>query len=327
MAIGKASDFKIYDDLVLGRMIERQTQNINAWNAASRGALRLTQARHQGNYNYTSFFKKVSLVSRRDITSVAAATDNPITQGENVSVKINRKIGPIAQTLDAFKKINIPTNDIGVVSEALGEQVADDMTADMLNTGLIATAAAIRNQAAVAIAATGANITTANLVSSLAKMGDRADRIVAWIMHSKPYYDLVAAQIAANITGVSNFNIATATPVTLNRPVIVTDSAALKIAGASPLLDTYVTLGITESGLVVEDSEEQNFWSQEVTGLENLSIRFQGEYAFNISVKGFTYDVANGGANPTDGTVGTGTNWDPVATSFKDYAGVSLITK
>lgn len=326
MAIGKGSDFKIYDELVLGRMIERQQQNINAWNAASKGTLRLTQARRQGNYKYESFFKKVTLVSRRDVTSVATATDTAMTQGENVTVKINRKIGPVAQTLDAFKKIAMPAG-ITAVSEALGEQVADDMTADMLNTGLIAAAAAIKNQSAVAIAATGSVITTANLVSALAKMGDRADRVSAWIMHSKVYYDLVAAQIAANITGVSNFNIATAQPVTLNRPVIVTDSAALKIAGASPLLDTYVTLGMTEGGLEVEDSEEQTFWSQEVTGLENLSVRFQGEYAFNIGVKGFTYDVANGGVNPTDGTVGTGSNWDATATSFKDYAGVSLITK
>lgn len=326
MPIGKGSDFKIYDELVIGSMIERQQQNINAWNAASRNALRLQTKRHQGNYTYESFFKKVSLVSRRDLTSVAAATDTPITQGENVTVKINRKIGPVAHTLDAFKKIARPAN-IGSVSEALGNQVADDMTADMLNTGLIGLAAAIKNQSSVAIAATGANITTANLVSMLAKLGDRADRVTTWIMHSKVFYDLVAAQIAANITGISNFNIANAMPVTLNRPVIVTDSPALKTAGASPLLDTYTTLGIVEGGLTVEDSEEQTFWSQEITGLENLSVRYQGEYAFNIGVKGFTWDVANGGANPTDGAVGTGTNWDATATSFKDFAGVSIITK
>jgi hypothetical protein len=326
MAIGKGSDLKIYDELVLGAMIERQAQNINAWNAVSRNAIRLSQARHQGNYVYESFFKKVALVSRRDITSVSAATDTPITQGENISVKINRKIGPVAHTLDAFKKIARP-GTLDAVSNALGEQVSDDMTSDMLNTGLVSVAAAIRNQAAVAIAATGLVITTNNLVSMLAKMGDRAEKVVCWIMHSKVYYDLVAAQITANITGVSNFNIANASPITLNRPVIITDAAALKIAGASPLLDTYVTLGLVEGGLVVEDSEEQTFWSQEVTGLENLAVRYQGEYAFNIGVKGFTYDATNGGVNPTDGTLATGSNWDPTATSFKDYAGVSLITK
>src|SRR5262245_50036231 len=53
-------------------------------------------------------------------------------------------------------------------------------------------------------------------------------------MHSKPYYDLVQSQINANITGISNFAIAQATPVTLNRPVIITDSSSLVAAVNSP---------------------------------------------------------------------------------------------
>lgn len=44
-------------------------------------------------------------------------------------------------------------------------------------------------------------------------------------------------------------------------------------------------------------------------------------------MKGFAWDVANGGANPTDNALATGSNWDMTATSFKDLAGVSLITK
>lgn len=326
MAIGKASDLKIYDELVLGSMIERQTQNINAFNAASRNAMRLTSIRHQGHYAYESFFKKVSLVSRRDITAVTSASDTPLTQGEMVSVKVNRRIGPVAHTLDAFKKIMRPAN-ADSISQALGNQVADDMTSDMLNTGLRAAAAGIKNQSSVAIADTGATITTGNLVSALAKMGDQASRIVCWVMHSKVYYDLVSSQISANIDGVSNFVVAQASPVTLNRPVLVTDAAALYTSGASPLLDRYTTLGLVEGGVVVEDSEEQTFLSDMVTGLENLVYRYQGEYAFNVGLKGFTWDVGNGGANPTDNAIATGSNWDPVATSYKDYAGVSLITK
>lgn len=326
MSIGKGSDFKVYDELVLGSMIERQTQNINAFNAASRNAMRLTSVRHQGNYAYESFFKKVSLVARRDITAVTSASDTALTQGEMISVKVNRRIGPVAHTLDAFKKILRPAN-ADAISTALGNQVADDMTSDMLNTGLKAAAAAIKNQSSVAVADTGATITTADLVTSLAKMGDQASRIVCWVMHSKVYYDLVKSQISANIDGVSNFVVAQASPVTLNRPVLVTDAAALYTAGASPLVDRYTTLGLVEGGVVVEDSEEQTFMSDIVTGLENLVYRYQGEYAFNVGLKGFAWDVGNGGANPTDNAIATGSNWDPVATSYKDYSGVSLITK
>ena len=62
----------------------------------------------------------------------------------------------------------------------------------------------------------------------------------------------------------------------------------------------------------------------EVTGLENLVVRLQGEFAYNLGVKGFKWDTANGGANPSDAAVGTGTNWDAAVSSYKDYAGIVI---
>jgi hypothetical protein len=41
-------------------------------------------------------------------------------------------------------------------------------------------------------------------------------------------------------------------------------------------------------------------------------------------VKGYRWDVTNGGANPDDSSLGTGSNWDRAATSDKDLAGVVL---
>jgi hypothetical protein len=81
------------------------------------------------------------------------------------------------------------------------------------------------------------------------------------------------------------------------------------------------------SGAVeVENSEEQDIVVQDVTGLENLVVRFQGEYAYNLGVKGFKYDVTNGGANPNATAVALGTNWDTNLGSVKDRAGVCLMT-
>jgi hypothetical protein len=56
-------------------------------------------------------------------------------------------------------------------------------------------------------------------------------------------------------------------------------------------------------------------------------VRLQGEYAFNLRVKGFAWDTANGGVNPTDGAVGTDDNWDLIATETKALAGVYLLTQ
>jgi hypothetical protein len=58
-----------------------------------------------------------------------------------------------------------------------------------------------------------------------------------------------------------------------------------------------------------------------VSGLDNLVYRFQGEFAYNMGVKGFKWDTGNGGANPDATALGTGSNWDAASTSYKDFAG------
>ena len=59
--------------------------------------------------------------------------------------------------------------------------------------------------------------------------------------------------------------------------------------------------------VVIQESEEETITSQMVTGLEQLIMRIQGEYTFNVGRKGFKRDITNGGANPTDTALGTTT--------------------
>jgi len=200
----------------------------------------------------------------------------------------------------------------------------------MLNSSLLAARAALVNVSSGAMMYTvpsNGTITTTSLVDALSKMGDRADRIVAWVMHSKPYFDLVKEQITEKITGVANFNVQTGTPVTVNRPVIVTDSDSLKVTSGSPAVTDYYTLGLTANGALCEVTETGDIVIDDVTGKEVLMTRLQGEFAYNIGVKGFKYDVANGGAIPNATAVGTGSNWDKCVTDNKQLAGVVLKTR
>src|SRR4051812_40191847 len=106
MSTGKASDFKIYQPQFFGGMTEVLMQNADVFNGVSRNAIRLVPQKMIGDYEKESFFKELTnLVSRRDTTSVSAATDQAMTQDEFVGVKLNRKIGPVAQTVDAWRKI------------------------------------------------------------------------------------------------------------------------------------------------------------------------------------------------------------------------------
>jgi hypothetical protein len=56
---------------------------------------------------------------------------------------------------------------------------------------------------------------------------------------------------------------------------------------------------------------------EKVTGLENLALRYQGEYDVTCHVRGYKYDTSTGGANPTDATLAAGANWDLAASSVK----------
>ena len=324
MAIGTKSDFKIYNEEFFGGMTEVLMQNADAFNAASRNAIRLVPTRHKGEYEKESFIKEIAnLVTRRDPTSVAAATDLKLEQGESVGVKINRKIGPVAQTLDAFRKISA---DPRVFSFLLGQQTAKAVTVDQVNVGINALAAAIGNVSALKLDKSGANpatLTHGYLAAVLAKFGDAAKNIICWVMHSKPYYDLVQQAISDKITDIADVAIAQGDTPTLGRPVVITDSASLIVSGTP---DKYITLGLVENSSEVSESEEREIVSETVTGLENLVMRIQGEYAFNLKLKGYAWDTQNGGVNPTDGAIGTGSNWDKYSADDKATAGVYLLT-
>lgn len=329
MAIGTQSAFKIYNEYIHTAMVETLVQNSDAFNAASRGALRLTAVSRRGEYTYESFFSNTAnLVSRRVVTgsgATAVVDDTNLSQDEHISVKVNRKIGPVAQTLDAFRKIQQGPFDENALNYAIGIQAAKAMQIEMLDTAIRALVAALTTAGAGVTnyytVPTNGTMATEMLVRGLAKFGDAAARLNIWVMHSKPFYDLVENQITENIFGVSNFVVASASPVTLNRPVLVTDASAL-VADGSP--DDYYTLALGVDAAVLEDSEESIVHSEIVTGRENLFVRYQGEYAYNLGLKGFKWDVQSGGANPTDNSLGTGSNWDQNMDSHKDLAGVVI---
>lgn len=326
MGIGLASGMKVYDPRVQGGFIETLVQNTDVFNAASRGAIRLSNSFKSGDFDYESLFQNInSLVTRRDTTSTAAATAQALTQEEDIAVKLNWKLGPVENTLDSFRKSRGGVFDEDEFMFVVGEQSAKAALVKQTNDALLAARAAINAQASqkFTVAANG-TITTPSLVDGLALYGDAADGIQLWVMHSKVYFNLVKEQIAANIDGVSNFAVAEGSPITLNRPVLVTDSPALAVTSGSPAVTDYFTLGLTADAVNVETSEGETIVSELVTGNENLTYRVQGEGAYNLGVQGFKWDVANGGANPNDAALGTGSNWDSTRADRRHRGGVII---
>lgn len=323
MAIGKGSDFKIYDDYFHAGRTEILMQETDAFNAASGNVIQLKQMARLGNYGYESFYDVISsLDSRRDVTSTSSVTPLAMTQDENVSVKINRKQGPVSQTLDSFKKKGRPADEMSFV---LGQQSAKAQMARYLNSSLTALVGAIgtASSGALEFDATDGTLQYTDMVSGMALAGDKGDDLAAIVTHSKTFYNLFGDGISNyKIDRVAGASIVTGVVGTMGRPIIVTDSTSLVDSSGSTTY--YYTLLLYPGAAVVEESEDDTLASEIVTGAENLYLQWQYEYAYNLSLRGFKWDVTNGGANPTDTALGTGTNWDKAATDDKSLAGVMI---
>ncbi len=331
MAAGTASDFKVYNEELQSGMYEELAQNVDVFNDASRNTIRLVTENMIGNYNKDAYFDRISsLVGRRDTTSVSAATSLKMTQGELVGVKLNRKIGPVDQSLDAWEKIGFNGEEAQrEMSFQLGKQIAEEIAHDMVEASVRCAEAALSGEANNTYDATGQTtktMTHAHLVNGLALYGDKADKILCWIMHSHCYFDLMNQAISDKIYEEAGVVVYGGAPGTLGKPVVVTDADALWL-GADSLTTTYQTLGLVENAVVVTESEIKRLVDELVTGLENLVFRIQGEYAYNVNVKGFAWDTTNGGVNPTDTSQRTSTNWDKQYSSAKNLAGIRIVTQ
>lgn len=324
MSIGSRSDFVIYQEQFWGGVVETLQQYSDGFNGASANALRLVTRAIKGDYEQESFIKSTAnLVARRDPTSVGSVTDLGLSQGEFIGVKVNRRIGPVAQTLDAFKKIAVDPQEFSML---LGQQTGKAIAIDYINAAVNAVSAAIQGVSALKYdhtADTTKTLDHTSLVNGLSKFGDASSRIVCWVMHSKNYFDLMKQAIADKIYEVAGVTIYQATVPTLNRPTLVLDSPNL-LDSVGTATQTYQVLGLVEDAVEVAESEQRDIISQPVTGLENLVMRIQGEYAFNLKVKGCQWDTANGGVNPTDTALGTSTNWDKIVSDNKLMPGVAV---
>lgn len=318
MATSLTSDFKIYQQQVAGSLTETLVQSTDAITSGANGAIVMSTGPMKGDYMYESFFQQATAVARQDITSVSAATAVKLAQTDNINVKVHRRF-QYDVTRKSFKMAGFNPDVFNIVA---GQQIGKEIITGMLNDGLTAARAAIVNVSAVTndvTAAATTSITMTNLLDTMAKFGDASSKIVAWVMHSRQFFDLAKNEVSNQVAPIYEGILQRVDVPGLGRPILVTDSANLIVSSTN-----YHVLGLTAGAIQLLDTEPTDVVIDDVTGLEQLVRRYQGEYAFNIGIKGYQWDVSNGSSNPTSGTLGTGSNWDANTTSVKDSAGVVL---
>jgi len=319
------SDLAVFNEWTYSTMTEILAQQVELFNAATRNAFTLRTADHTGDYSETAMWAKITnLVRRRNAYGTGNLTAQAMRHLVDTAVKVAAGTNPIDLSPGQFKWIQLNPEEAGA---AMGQQLAVDTMGDMLNTGVLAVVAALSGNTAMVTDVSGATApadlaTIANMNTAVSKFGDRANAIVAWVMHSKTLFD-VYGQAIANTNRIFNFGNIAVSQDGFGRPLVMTDSSSLITTGTP---NKYNTLGLVPGALLVEQNGDftQNIDTR--NGTENISSTYQAEWSYQLSVKGFSWDKTNGGHSPNDSAIGVASNWDQYATSDKDTAGVMLIS-
>ena len=314
------SQMQVFNDYIMPATIETLGQMVDKFNAASNGSIRLTTDGFDGDFLQESFFQAIHTAQRRvdryAAQATAAATD--LTQLKHSSVKIAGGFGPIRFEPSQLTWLNKPTAE-GI--EVASRNFAEALMADQLNTAILALRSAIANQAAVTndVSAT-AGVTYAGMNNAHAKFGDRSSDIVANVMTGAVYHKFIGQNLAnaAQLFQAGNVRVIDI----LGKAVVVTDAPALYVAGTP---NKEYVLGLAAGAAIVHDAGDLISNIETKNGQTRIETTMQVDYTFGLGLKGYTWDEANGGKSPSNAALGTGTNWDKVASDIKHTAGVVLV--
>lgn len=314
------SDMKVFNEYLKKTTIETIAQQIEKFNAASNGAIRLTPQGIDGDFLQESLWAGLHAAQRRVDRYAAngAQAATALAQIQANSVKVAGGFGPILWEPAQLSWIQKnPAEALEVISRNLSEAIVGDQ----LNTAIAALVAAISNVAAATndVSAT-AGVTYSAINGAHAKFGDASGLLVAQVMTGEVFHKLVGQNLA-NATQL--FNSASVNIVDiLGRPVIVTDAPALYAAGTP---NKQKVLSLADSAAIVHDGSDVITSVVTSHGKERIETTFQSDYSFGLGLKGYAWDVANGGKSPTSAELATGSNWDQFVASVKSTAGVITI--
>lgn len=314
------SQMQVFNEYIMPATIETLAQMVEKFNAASRGAIRLTTEGFSGDFLQESFFASIHSAQRRvdRYAAQASVTPTDLTQLKRSSVKVAGGFGPIRYEPGQMTWLSKPTAQ-GV--EAASRNFAEALLADQLNTAIAALCAAIGNQAAATndVSATD-GLTYGAINDAHAKFGDASGTLVADVMTGQVYHKFIGQNLA-NATQLFQAGNVTVIDI-LGKAAIVTDAPALYVAGTP---NKQKVLGLVDSAAVVHDGGDVISNIETTNGQTRIETTLQVDYTFGLGLKGYAWDESNGGKSPTDAELATGSNWDKVATSIKHTAGVIAI--
>lgn len=307
------SDFQVFQEETYEITMEGLDQQIELFNAATGGAIVLSAKPFKGDFDRTAFFARlVGLVRRR----------NPYGSGAVAAIDLEMLVDTMVKVAGGTPPVNMPPSmfrwiqqNPAVAAAMVSQQLSQEMLKDMLHIAIGSVKSALAGQSSNVYDGTAGTLTHRALNQGQAKLGDFYQEIVAWVMHSKPLFDMYDDALA-NTASLFSFGTVNVKTDPFGRPLVITDDSALVTSS------TYHTLGLVPGAVMVAGQDDFDMNIETSNGDENIQRTYQAEWSYGVGVKGFTWDETNGGKAPTTAALLTSSNWDKVATSHKHLAGV-----
>lgn len=314
------SDMKVYNDDIVGTTIELLGQKTDQFNAASGGAIVLSTASWRGDFSRESFFNQIASAKRRvdRYAAIKSQAATALTQGEHVGVKVAGGFGPVLFEPAQMTWLN---EDPASAIRAISEGFSDALLADQLNTAVGAAVAAVSGQTAlVNDVSTTAGLSLNVLNNSHAKFGDQSQLLVTDIMTGAAYHTLVDKAL----TNTNQLFVAGNVMVVdvLGKRYVISDIPALYEAGTP---NKTKVLSVVANGIIVDNASDIISNIDTSNGNTRIQTTWQADYSFGLKLKGYSWDVTNGGKSPLDIELFTAANWDKAVAENKHTLGTLAI--
>ena len=276
----------------------------------------------EGQYLSRPIYKRISsLVTKRDLTSVSTVTDLELTGGDEKAVKMHKKIGGVARTLDASRVSRSHDEQLSAeIGRQAGEQAAVAVRDSILNAmiGAIAAIASTLHTRTSWAAAARTNLSPEELQSFNNLFGDRQGLISDYITRSEPMGDMITNYLGRGVTGVADVQLRQRIlKDTLGRNILAMDAAALTTADAG--FDKYHTLAIGPGAIQMGYSLPLTVYPPFLdTSTEQVLVRWRADFDFWIGIRGMAYQSGVGGANPTDSVLATSSSWGVIYSDVRE---------
>lgn len=326
---------KIFNQQVQTAATAVLMQQLNAFNAASGGAILLTNGQVAvGDWMESTMWASITnLIERRDVYDNGDATVKELTQLLDRAVNVDGRVGPIKVTPALMERLGKASAE---AAATLATQAAIGMVADYLNTTIDVLIAAIGANAKAYSDQTATTATTPSLIGmqkACGLYGDAFASLKVWIMDGLAFNDLITTDILKNTSHLFNIGNVNIYQDGFGRRFVVTDAPGLRdtTAGTTNLLClTTGAAAVKASGLRMYDAP--------LLGKANVQHILQGEYGFSLGIKGYAWNnttpanpkntgdggtaVVDKGASPSNAELKKAANWPAMDLDVKATAGV-----